>query len=340
MAEMPPLAASGELGALGVMHVKRLWSRQARRRATTERAPTDSSEFILDKIVVYGLGLGLRQAMNALMASPSLTEFERWVLEVNGGVLDAAEVQRINAAVSRLTGGPADPALSPPALAPVLGPAELAAWERDGYVVLHDAAGAAAESAVWQSLGARPDDPDSWYGGPQGRSLWLPLLRHPALDANRRSARIRSAFAQLWGTADLWATIDSAGFNPPERPGWRFPGPHLHWDTSLALPIPLGMQGVLYLTDTAAEQGAFTCVPGFHRRLADWLASLPADADPRQLDRLTTLGPVPIAGRAGDLVIWHHALPHGSRPNHSGRPRIVQYISMFPTAYRDDRPWR
>ena len=104
--------------------------------------------------------------------------------------------------------------------------------------------------------------------------------------------------------------------------------------------MPLGMQGVLYLTDTAAEQGAFICVPGFHHRLADWLAGLPPDADPRQLDRLTALGPVPIAGRAGDLVIWHHALPHGSRPNHANRPRIVQYISMFPTIYTDSRPWR
>ena len=33
-------------------------------------------------------------------------------------------------------------------------------------------------------------------------------------------------------------TADRAGFNPPERPGWRFPGPHLHWDSSIAPPMP------------------------------------------------------------------------------------------------------
>jgi ectoine hydroxylase-related dioxygenase (phytanoyl-CoA dioxygenase family) len=104
--------------------------------------------------------------------------------------------------------------------------------------------------------------------------------------------------------------------------------------------MPLGLQGILYLTDTAAEQGAFTCVPGFHHRLEQWLADLPPGAEPRQLDRDLLDAAIPIAGRAGDLVIWHHALPHGSRPNRTARPRLVQYISMFPTTQRDDRPWR
>ena len=39
---------------------------------------------------------------------------------------------------------------------------------------------------------------------------------------------------------------------------------------------------------------------------------------------------MPVAGKAGDLVIWHSALPHGSSPNSSDRPRIVQYITMSP----------
>ncbi|HEY6236367.1 MAG TPA: hypothetical protein VIW69_14810 [Candidatus Elarobacter sp.] len=47
----------------------------------------------------------------------------------------------------------------------------------------------------------------------------------------------------------------------------------------------------------AADQGAFTCVPGFHRRIASWLAGLPAGTDPRH-QNLGALGAVPIAGRA------------------------------------------
>jgi ectoine hydroxylase-related dioxygenase (phytanoyl-CoA dioxygenase family) len=132
---------------------------------------------------------------------------------------------------------------------------------------------------------------------------------------------------------------DQAGFNPPEREDWPFPGPHLHWDTSLDLPIPFGVQGILYLTDTPAEQGAFQCVPGFHRRIEDWVRSLPQGANPRDQD-LTALGAVPIAGRAGDLIVWHHALPHGASPNRGVRPRVVQYLTMRPSQWGYAKQWK
>ena len=131
---------------------------------------------------------------------------------------------------------------------------------------------------------------------------------------------------------------DRVGFNVPERPGWTFPGPDLHWDVSLKTPIPFGTAGILYLTDTPPEQGAFTLVPGFHRRVDEWLANLAPGADPRQQD-LHALGSMPIGGRAGDLIIWHHALPHGSRPNRGTQPRMVQYIAMFPTEVDEQDEW-
>ena len=106
----------------------------------------------------------------------------------------------------------------------------------------------------------------------------------------------------------------------------------------LALPIPLGLQGILYLTDTDAEQGAFTCVPGFHNRIEDWLKGLPEGADPRT-QNLEELGPIPIAANRGDFVLWHHALPHGSRPNRTNKPRIVQYIKWYPPDFKDTREW-
>jgi ectoine hydroxylase-related dioxygenase (phytanoyl-CoA dioxygenase family) len=183
------------------------------------------------------------------------------------------------------------------------------------------------------------DDPRTWYGGPHGRSIRVPLVRHPALWATRRSPRIRRAFAQLWQRDDLWVSVDHAGFNPPERRGWKFPGPHLHWDASLVMPMPFDLSGILYLTDTAADQGAFTCVPGFHRRIASWLAELPAGADPRKQD-LHALGAVPVAGRAGDLIIWHQALPHGGSPNRATRPRIVQYIHLKPNSFDVSARWK
>jgi hypothetical protein len=129
-------------------------------------------------------------------------------------------------------------------------------------------------------------------------------FQHPAFEANRRSPRLHKAFAQLWGTADLWTTTHRVGFNVPEREAWKFPGPDLHWDVSVKTPIPFGTQGILYLTDTPPEQGALTVVPGFQRWGEDWLAKLPPGANPRDQD-MHALGPRAIGGRAGDLVIWH-----------------------------------
>ena len=197
----------------------------------------------------------------------------------------------------------------------MLSPDDLAFWETNGYVVLHDAVSpanaAAAAAAIYEFLGMDPAIPDTWYRNPQGHSIWVNLIHHPAIWENRRSPRIHSAFAQIWDAPDLWMNADQCGLNPPERPGWTFPGPHLHWDTSLDPPIPFGLQGILYLTDTAADQGAFQCVPGFHRKIDAWLASLPPGADPAP---------------AGSRRAWPH--PHrgkGRRPHHlASRPPAWQ----------------
>src|SRR5438876_4062744 len=102
--------------------------------------------------------------------------------------------------------------------------------------------------------------------------------------------------------------VDGCGVNPPERPGYRFRGSPLHWDMTLTPPVRFGTQAILYLTDTAPNQGAFSCVPGFHRGLGDWLRGQPAGADPRAR-AVKELRAIPIAGDAGDLIIWHQALP-------------------------------
>jgi ectoine hydroxylase-related dioxygenase (phytanoyl-CoA dioxygenase family) len=227
------------------------------------------------------------------------------------------------------------------ASAPVLDADDLAFWHEHGYVVVHDAVSRelceATVQALCERIGADLDNPETWYA-PNDHGIMVQYFQHPAFEANRRSPRIHKAFAQLWGHADLWCTTDRVGFNPPERPGFQFPGPHLHWDISVKTPIPFGTQGILYLTDTPPEQGAFTLVPGFQRWSEDWLKSLPAGADPRTQD-LHALGAIPVGGRAGDLVIWHEALPHGASPNRATRPRLVHYINMFPARIEQHEEW-
>jgi Phytanoyl-CoA dioxygenase (PhyH) len=328
-----PLPAATDAGLLGVHQLKRAWARQRARRQG--HVDADQRDFRLDHLVFDALGIGLEQTIQYLgQNAPSFEEFERWIVATTGDVSEL-QVARINAAIA---GAGYPEAIrqwlaSVEAAEPVLSADDLAFWHEHGYVILHDAVPAdtraAATQAILDHLGARLDDPESWYQH-GNRSIMVQYFQHPAFAANRRSPRIHKAFAQLWGTADLWVSTDRVGFNAPERPGWTFQGPDLHWDVSLHQPVPLGMHGILYLIDTAADQGAFTLVPGFHRRIGDWLAGLPPGADPRAQD-MHALGAKPIAGRAGDLVIWHDALPHGASPNRGRMPRIVQYIRMYPT---------
>jgi hypothetical protein len=341
--EIIDLPAPTETGELGVCQLKRLWARNVADRSG-HRTPVDLRERQLDHLVIDALGVGLEQTMQYLFAAaPSFEEFERWIVETAGPV-SRLQAARINAAVTGMPYPPeitkwlAQVDLSPP----VLSADDLAFWHAHGYVIVHDAVPAdslaAAAQAVWDQVGAQPDAPDSWYRR-RNNGIMVQYFQHPIFTANRSSPRIHKAFAQLWGTADLWVSTDRVGFNVPERPGWHFPGPDLHWDTSLAQPMPFHVQGILYLTDTPPEQGAFTCVPGFHRRIDEWLASLPSGADPRTQD-LHALGSQPIGGRAGDLIIWNDALPHGSRPNRGRAPRLVQYIRMYPTRMEVQAVWK
>jgi hypothetical protein len=267
--------------------------------------------------------------------TPTFGEFEQWILWKNKGNIDSERIDRINSVIGRTSYSDSEQRaireIESAELA--LSPKDLSFWQENGYVIVNHAVSEencrAAERSIWEFMGADSSDPDTWYKMPRGRGIMLQFFHHPTLEANRQSQRIKKAFAQIWGTDDLWVTVDRVSFNPPERDAWHFPGPHLHWDTSLDLSIPFDVSGLLYLTDTAEDQGAFRCVPGFHRRISDWLKSLPPDANPHR-QNVEELGAIPISGRAGDLIIWHAALPHGSGPNHATRPRIVQYISMYP----------
>lgn len=251
-----------------------------------------------------------------------LDRYERWY---RGAAPSAAEVER-QAAVM--------------AVDPVFDAADLATWERDGVVVLRNAISrdeaAAIAEHLWATVGAAPDDPASWYG-PRSNGIMVQQFQHPAMDVPRRAARVHRAFAQLYDHADLIASVDRLSFNPPVTDGYTFPGPHLHWDTSLAPPVPFEAGGILYLTDTAADQGALQVVPGFHHRLADgWLESLDG-AEPRQIDLSSEAVTVP-AG-AGDMVIWRQEIPHGASANTSDRPRLAHYLTLHPMRWPDERAW-
>jgi hypothetical protein len=342
LAKAPPLPAITDTGALGVYQLKRYWARMIAARHGAS-LPLNLAERQRNFLLIYAIGLGLEQAANYFSrAEPSFAAFEAWIAATSGGI-EPWRLARLNAA---LTGAamPADTArwlATIDAAAPVLSADDLACWHQHGYVVLHGAVPRdslkAAAQAVWDHVAATPEEPDTWYRH-RDHGIMVQYFQHPAFEANRRSPRLHKAFAQLWGHADLWTTTDRVGFNPPITPNTPYRGQPLHWDVSLKMPIPFGTQGILYLEDTAPQQGAFTLVPGFQRWGERWLADLPPGANPRDFD-LRSLGAQAIGGRAGDLIVWRHALPHGASPNTADRPRLVQYINMFPARHEEQAEW-
>ena len=337
------LASIDDTGSLGVKYLKHFWSQVLARRNGVFSEPTERS-WRFDNLLLNGLGLPIEETLQYLMQhAPDFAAFEGWILGRNGGQLDPLQVQRLN---SLFAGQPYPKALAHSlrelaAADDVLSAADLAFWEEHGYVILRAAVSKeqarATELAVWEALGMDPQNPATWYEQAIGKGIMMEFYHHPTLRANRQSPRIQKAFAQLWGTADLWKTTDRTSFNPPETAGYHFPGPHLHGDMSLEPPLRFGTQGLLYLCDTPAEQGAFCCVPGFHRTLESWLAGLPPGTDPRRVSLAAQA--VPIAAEAGDFVLWHHALPHGSSPNRGTYPRIVQYLNMYPVEFKENMDW-
>lgn len=337
------IADSEETGILGVRYLKRFWSQSLAKRAgffveTTEK------DWRFDKLLLSGLGMPLEETIQYLMqTAPTFEEFEKLILERNDHRLENLQIERLN---STLSGADYDEKVlrelkKIEEMPDVLSAEDLKFWDENGYLIIREAVSKeqarAAEKAVWEFLGMDSQNAATWYEKSIGKGIMMEFYHHPTLIENRKSLKIRKAFAQLWKTADLWATVDRTSFNPPETDAYQFQGPDLHWDMSLKPPFYFGTQGLLYLCDTPAEQGAFYCVPKFHKTLESWLESLPADVDPRSVNLKNSA--VPVAARAGDFVIWHQALPHGSSPNRGAYPRIVQYINMYPLKFRENTKW-
>jgi hypothetical protein len=319
-----------------------IWGFEALWAQLTFRASRQVPQDQTERMLLDALGLGLEQAIQHLgQERPELAEFGDWVL-ATAGQPDPEAIARYYA---WLDGAPLPQSVQAKvdavdAAAPVFNADDLAHWEREGWVVLRQAIGAeeaaAAEALLWEIVGGDPATPASWYDY-RGNGIMVQHFQHPVMDIARTSPRIHKAFAQLWGSADLWTTIDRMSFNPPETVARPFQGPRLHWDVSLARPIPFATQGILYLTDTAADQGALTLVPGFHHRLDAWLDGL-GERDPRQVD--LNAEAVPIPAGAGDLIIWRQDLPHGASRNRAARPRMAQYVNYYSPALPIHPEWR
>lgn len=319
-------------GKIGIYFLDEIWKYHHELRQN--KKPKQQVEWKYINGVFNTLGIGIEPTINYLMNScTSFEEFEDWI-EKNGrvskGMVKYFNSLIINEKDRGFTEGES-----------VFGEDDLEKWEQDGFVILREAISKEdcleTVDYICDRIGVNLLDKETWYNShPLKQGIMIQLFNSTILDKNRLSRRIRIAFEQLWGKNNLMVSMDRVSFNPPESNKYQFPGPNLHWDVSLKQPIPFGIQGLLYLTDTDEDQGAFTVIPGFHKIINTWLEEI--KTNPREINLLDSFGEKPISGKAGDLIIWNHCLPHGSRPNHSKSPRIVQYINYQPLdlTYQDE----
>ncbi|NGP45540.1 phytanoyl-CoA dioxygenase family protein [Bacillaceae bacterium SIJ1] len=214
-------------------------------------------------------------------------------------------------------------------------------WQENGYVIVRNAVPkehiARLKKLIWEFDEKDPHDPSTWYAPPraemkmeelQGTGM-VEMYNHQYLWDNRMYPKVYDAFVDIWGTEELWTSIDRCNLNMP-RKGDHQPQGFIHWDIDTSKsPLPQNVQGVLSLVDTTEEMGGFQCIPELFRDFPNWVKSQPADRDPYHPDT-TGYEPTKVIQKEGDLLIFHSMQPHGIRPNFSDKPRIAQYISMYP----------
>ncbi|MFM7119669.1 MAG: phytanoyl-CoA dioxygenase family protein [Gammaproteobacteria bacterium] len=210
----------------------------------------------------------------------------------------------------------------------------LAQFEAQGFLVVEDVVPAElcarVRGAISAFTGVDEDAPETWTRhAAQGHGI-VPLHHGQALWDVRQWPAVHAVFAALYGTDALWVSIDRVSVKAPAHlfsQGWSVDP--VHWDGDPRVPGPRSLQGLVYLTDTPASQGAFCCVPSLYRTLAAWLAAHPDDAAIVRPD-IAGHERVAVAAPAGSLVVWDRRMPHTSAANHGDRPRWVQYVAMQP----------
>jgi hypothetical protein len=220
-------------------------------------------------------------------------------------------------------------------------------WKDNGYVIVRNAVPKEQiermVDLLWEFEEKDPRDPSTWYTAPrreiQMKELvntgMVELYNHQYLWDNRMYKKVHDAFTDIWGTEKLWVSIDRCILNLPAKPGHAYKG-FIHWDVDTSLnPIPVNVQGVLSLVDTELDMGGFQCVPELYRNLDEWVTTQPADRNPYQPD-MTGFTPTKVVTQAGDLLIFNSRLAHGIRENNAAKPRLAQYISMFPAQEQNE----
>lgn len=216
----------------------------------------------------------------------------------------------------------------------VLTEAQERLYHEQGYLLVSglipDAVSAAAEAAMWRSLGADPDDRSTWPTAAQFN------LHEPAELSACYNQDILAAAAQLSGEPfDSSFAAPQKGFAInvfPQEGEWRWPAPHIDHaikeHAHRTFPRPFRVASMLFLSDVP-KHGAGTVVwPGSHRTILEL-----AKRDPVRFETMWALNqelgamalnePVELMPRRGDILYYDTYCAHAGSMNTSDRARLA-----------------
>ena len=206
-------------------------------------------------------------------------------------------------------------------------------FDEYGYMVIENAVPTElcepVVDAIFAFLEMDPSDPDGWYRAPHKPGAGMvEMYFHQAMWNIYQHPPIHQIYSEVYGTERIWVHIDRVNMKPPkhlDHPEWDHKGMY-HWDADTSkLPVRFSTQGVLFLRDTADNQGSFVCWPGAHKSLIDkenpWVPELTPEVYREEF--------IQVPAKAGSLLIWHVALPHGNGRNTSDKPRLAQYMNYY-----------
>ncbi|MFE3260313.1 phytanoyl-CoA dioxygenase family protein [Nocardia sp. NPDC059091] len=191
---------------------------------------------------------------------------------------------------------------------PAVAAADLAAVERDGYVILHDMLTPAELDRIRESVVPLLDRIGrNNFEGHSTQRIYSVLNKTRACDRIADHPRVLALLDRLFLPNYLLSMLQVINILPGEQ------AQMLHTDDGFyPLPRPrkgLGAATIWAIDDFTAENGATDIIPGSHL----WGDRLPGESDRRE----------PVVMPAGSCVFFVGTLWHGGGANRSAHPRLA-----------------
>ena len=223
---------------------------------------------------------------------------------------------------------------------PAAGPgaADLAAMDRDGYLIVHGFFDAAAtrDLLAWtEQISAAPEVPGRhmvYYEDSltdPGRRVVQRIENfcpfHPGFDRVVREGRLMAWTSALF-RAPAVLFKEKINFKLPGASGFKA---HQDQQAGWTKYAPVFITALVTLDPATIENGCLEMAPGRHRE-----GLIGAEWDPLSEDGL---GLVPVPTAPGDVIFFDSFAPHASKSNLTADPRRILYLTYNAAEYGDHR---